>query len=62
MGAGASYEVIDDLTLYATYRYVDMGNIESGRNTFVNARDLQDENLRGRLVNNEFVFGVRYVL
>jgi hypothetical protein len=39
-----------------------MGNIESGRNTFVNARDQQDENLRGRLVNNEFVFGVRYVL
>jgi len=62
VGAGTSYEVIDDLTLYATYRYVDMGNIESGRNTFVNARGLQDENLRGHLVNNEFVFGVRYVL
>ncbi|CAH6134991.1 hypothetical protein AN2351V1_3352 [Citrobacter koseri] len=62
VGAGASYEVINDLTLYATYRYVDMGNIESGRNTFVNARALQDENMRGRLVNNEFVFGVRYVL
>jgi len=36
VGAGTSYEVIDDPDgCYATYRYVrDMGNIESGRNTF----------------------------
>lgn len=62
IGAGASYEVINDLTLYATYRYVDMGNVESGRNVFTNARGLQDENLRARLVNNEFLFGARYSL
>jgi len=62
VGAGTSYEVIDDLTLYATYRYVDMGNVESGRNVFANARGLQDENLRARLVNNEFLFGIRYTL
>lgn len=62
VGAGASYEIVDDLTLFATYRYVDMGNVESGRNIFVNARGLQDENLRARLINNEFLFGVRYVL
>ncbi|MEE4412116.1 MULTISPECIES: hypothetical protein [unclassified Serratia (in: enterobacteria)] len=49
------------LTVYAGYRYVDMGNVESGRNTFVNARGLQDENLRARLVNNEYLFGARYI-
>ncbi|HGM7047728.1 outer membrane protein [Serratia marcescens] len=61
VGAGVSYEVVDNLAVYAGYRYVDMGNVESGRNTFVNARGLQDENLRTRLVNNEYLIGARYV-
>ncbi|MEE4411988.1 MULTISPECIES: outer membrane protein [unclassified Serratia (in: enterobacteria)] len=62
VGAGVSYEVLENLALYASYRYVDMGNVESGRNTFVNARGLQDENLRARLVNNEYLVGIRYTL
>ncbi|ENZ5482561.1 outer membrane protein [Serratia marcescens] len=62
LGAGVSYEVLENLTAYAGYRYVDMGNVESGRNTFVNARGLQDENLRARLTNNEYLIGIRYTL
>lgn len=62
VGAGVSYNIIDNLSLSAMYRYVDMGNVESGRNAFTNGRGLQDENLRAHLVNNEFLFGVRYVL
>lgn len=60
VGAGVSYEVLDNLAVYAGYRYVDMGNVESGLNTFANARGLQDENLRARLVNNEYLVGARY--
>lgn len=59
-GVGAGYAINESWSLDLGYRYVDMGKIESGFNNFDNARGLQDEQMRARLVSSEFLFGVRY--
>lgn len=61
VGAGISYMPIAQWYIDLGYRYVDMGKIESGYNNFSNARGLKDEQMKARLVSNEFVLGTRYV-
>ncbi|MBI3311450.1 MAG: porin family protein, partial [Serratia liquefaciens] len=41
--------------------YVDMGKVESGYNDFTNVRGLKDEQMKARLVSNEFTLGMRYL-
>lgn len=59
-GAGLSYIPRPDLALDFGYRYVDLGQTESGWNHFSNARGLQDEQMKARLVSNEITLGLRY--
>lgn len=61
VGAGVSYAALERLSFDLGYRYVDMGNIESGYNNFTNARGLKDEQMKARLVSSEFALGVRYL-
>lgn len=61
IGAGISYAPLERLNFDLGYRYVDMGKIESGYNDFANARGLKDEQMKARLVSNEFTLGVRYL-
>ncbi len=61
LGAGISYTVLEPLTLDLGYRYVDLGKIESGYNNFTNVRGLKDEQMKARLVSNEFTLGARYL-
>lgn len=61
LGAGVSYIPVAPVSIDLGYRYMDMGKIESGYNNFTNVRGLQDEQMRGRLVSNEFTLGVRYL-
>lgn len=61
IGAGVTYTAIERLSFDLGYRYVDMGNIESGYNNFTNARGLKDEQMKARLVSNEFTLGARYL-
>ncbi|PVZ88975.1 porin family protein [Serratia sp. S1B] len=61
VGAGVSYAPIQQLSLDLGYRYVDMGNIESGYNNFTNVRGLKDEQMKARLVSSEFMLGARYL-
>lgn len=50
----------DRLVLDLGYRYVDMGDTESGWNNFPNARGLQDEKMKANLVSSEVVLGMRW--
>ncbi|WP_224653244.1 outer membrane protein [Pectobacterium versatile] len=61
IGAGVSYALLESLSIDLGYRYVDMGKIESGYNNFTNARGLKDEQMKARLVSNEFALGARYL-
>ncbi|MDI9277720.1 outer membrane beta-barrel protein [Pantoea sp. EABMAA-21] len=61
VGAGISYTPIEQVSLDLGYRYVDMGKIESGYNTFGNARGFKDEQMKAHLVENQFVLGARYL-
>ncbi|MCS3431793.1 outer membrane protein [Klebsiella sp. BIGb0407] len=61
VGAGVSYEPIDKLNFDLGYRYIDLGKVESGMNTFDNARHLQDEQMKAHLKSQELVLGVRYL-
>ncbi|WP_419718529.1 outer membrane protein [Erwinia aphidicola] len=61
LGAGVSYSPVDRLIVDIGYRYVDMGKIESGYNTFGNVRGLKDEQMKGRLASSEFAVGTRYL-
>lgn len=60
IGAGVSYDFTRNWTVDLGYRFVDMGKVESGYNLFRNVRNLQDEQLRARIVANEFFIGARY--
>ncbi|QQX56974.1 outer membrane protein [Pseudomonas chlororaphis] len=60
LGAGVAYDVTDRLALDLGYRYIDMGDTESGWNNFPNARGLQDEKMKANLVSSEVVLGMRW--
>ncbi|EEL2954554.1 porin family protein [Salmonella enterica] len=61
LGAGVSYSPLDNLNIDIGYRYIDMGKIESGYNTFINARGLKDEQMKAHLASGEFTIGTRYL-
>lgn len=61
LGAGISYTPIERVSFDLGYRYVDMGNVESGYNNFNNVRGLKDEQMKARLVSSEVVLGARYL-
>lgn len=60
LGAGISVKSGERTHVELGYRYADMGQTESGWNQFGNARGLQDERMRARLVSSEAVLGLRY--
>jgi len=49
MGVGADVKLNQQVTLGTGYRYVDMGKIETGYNTFANRINARDEQLKGKL-------------
>jgi outer membrane immunogenic protein len=49
MGVGADLKLNQQISLGAGYRYVDMGKIETGYNTFANRINARDEQLKGKL-------------
>ncbi|WP_434561709.1 outer membrane protein [Pseudomonas sp. R1-6] len=49
LGVGADIKLSQQLTLGTGYRYVDMGDIETGYNTFANRINARDEQLKGKL-------------
>lgn len=59
LGAGVSYAVTPTVSIDLGYRYVDMGKVESGFNTFVNRVSARDEQLKARLTSNEVFVGLR---
>lgn len=61
LGAGVSYSPVERLSIDIGYRYVDMGKVESGYNTFGNIRGLKDEQMKARLTSSEFTIGTRYL-
>jgi outer membrane immunogenic protein len=58
-GAGVSYALNKRFSIDLGYRYVDMGNVETGFNTFVNRVSARDEQLKARLSSNEVFIGLR---
>ncbi|MFS2097112.1 outer membrane protein [Pseudomonas sp. Pseusp11] len=48
-GVGADLKLNQQVTLGTGYRYVDMGDIETGYNTFANRINARDEQLKGKL-------------
>lgn len=49
VGVGADLKLTQQITLGSGYRYVDMGDIETGYNTFANRINARDEQLKGKL-------------
>ena len=49
LGVGADLKLNRQITLGTGYRYVDMGDIETGYNTFANRINARDEQLKGKL-------------
>lgn len=49
LGVGADLKLTQQITLGSGYRYVAMGDIETGYNTFANRINARDEQLKGKL-------------
>ncbi|KMT53435.1 outer membrane protein [Pseudomonas fildesensis] len=49
LGLGLDAKVTEELTLGVGYRYVAMGDVETGYNTFANRINARDEQLKGKL-------------
>jgi outer membrane immunogenic protein len=49
LGVGADLKLNQQITLGTGYRYIDMGDIETGYNTFANRINARDEQLKGKL-------------
>lgn len=62
LGLGMDYALTDKITLGSGYRYVDMGKIETGRNTFANRINARDEQLKGKLTEQSLFVEVRLSL
>ncbi|OED10906.1 outer membrane protein [Burkholderia sp. A2] len=58
-GAGVSYAINKRFSIDLGYRYVDMGNVETGFNTFANRINARDEQLKSKLSSNEVFIGLR---
>lgn len=62
MGLGVDYKLTDKITLGSGYRYVNLGRIETGRNTFVNRVNARDEQLKGKLSEQNLFLEARVAL
>jgi opacity protein-like surface antigen len=62
IGAGVSYAPSEQWNVDLGYRYTDMGQAQSGFNTFTNARGLQDEQMKANIIVNEVYLGIRFNL
>lgn len=62
VGAGISRHFGQHHAIDLGYRFVDLGDIQSGLNSFSNVRRLQDEQLKGHLYLHEIVLGYRFTL
>lgn len=60
IGAGASFDITNRLTVDLGYRYIGQGQVESGPNLFTNVRGLTDEQMRLDLSTRETTLGLRY--
>lgn len=49
VGLGLDAKVSEKVTVGAGWRYVDMGDVETGYNTFANRINARDEQLKGKL-------------
>lgn len=59
-GLGADFKVNEDITLGAGYRVVHSGRIETGHNTFANRINARDEQLKGKLVEQNLFVELRH--
>ncbi|MDY0836536.1 outer membrane protein [Pseudomonas sp. SED1] len=62
MGLGMDYKFDKKITLGGGYRYVNMGNIETGHNTFINRINARDEQLKGKLFEQNLFLEARVAL
>lgn len=62
VGVGADYKLTDKVTLGTGYRYVNMGKIETGHNSFANRINARDEQLKGKLSEQSVFFEARVAL
>jgi opacity protein-like surface antigen len=62
LGLGVDYALTDTITLGSGYRYVNMGDIETGRNTFANRINARDEQLKGKLSEQNLFIEARIAL
>ncbi len=60
VGLGLEAKVSEQVTLGAGYRYVAMGDIETGYNTFANRVNARDEQLKGKLKEQNVFLEARY--
>jgi len=59
VGTGLSQRLGGRHTLDLGYRFADIGNVHTSMNGFGNARNLQDEQLKGHLYAHEVLLGYR---
>lgn len=62
LGLGVDYKLSKAVTLGSGYRYVNLGKIETGRNTFVNRVNARDEQLKGKLAEQNLFLEARIAL
>lgn len=59
VGLGLEAKVSEQITLGAGYRYIAMGDVETGYNTFANRINARDEQLKGKLKEQDVFLEVR---
>jgi outer membrane immunogenic protein len=60
LGAGADMKLNEQITVGVGYRHVNMGKIETGYNTFANRINARDEQLKGKLKEQNTFIEARY--
>lgn len=60
VGMGLEAKVSEQITLGAGYRYIAMGDVETGYNTFANRVNARDEQLKGKLKEQNVFLEARY--
>ena len=57
---GLEAKVSEQITLGTGYRYIAMGDVETGYNTFANRVNARDEQLKGKLKEQNLFLEARY--
>lgn len=60
LGMGLEAKVTDQITLGTGYRYIAMGDVETGYNTFANRVNARDEQIKGKLKEQNVFLEARY--